>query len=250
MPRVPGRRAIKIATPVPHESAGVPSEWPCQVLSRLFVSSGSAFERGVRPPGVPYPVAPQAANEQLVRLQLHRRPIRPAGDGEGRCAHAQDVAARPGLHAEQHQLGPERAGQQLPECHVTARLRHGARLDMAKVIRTLCQRHRSRWNDVRRRFTGPLGSSRPSRRASSSSSGSPRSRSPGKLTRQQGPRALGDATHLTADTLRSALGARRVCREARGNGSWIIPAMRSRATQRSPDICIGGRRLWLALSTC
>ena len=37
---------------------------------------GGAHERRVRLPGVPHPVAPQARNEQVVRLHLHRRPAR------------------------------------------------------------------------------------------------------------------------------------------------------------------------------
>ena len=88
----------------------------------------SAHERGVQFPGVPHPVAPQAGNEQVLRLHLHRRPAHPVAEGEDPCPDPQDITAGHGVRADQAQPGHARLGQLLPVRRGKGHLQHAGLL--------------------------------------------------------------------------------------------------------------------------
>ncbi len=155
--------------------------WGCG-LSRGQDPRG-AHERGVQFPGVPHPVAPQAGNEQVVRLHLHRRPAHPVAEGEDPCPDPQDITAGPGIRADQAEPGHARLGQLLPARRRQEHLRHAGQLRLVAG-----DPHAEGHGTAGGGRTSAAGSPPPpgggcrSRRARPSCGGSRRYRSPGTAT--------------------------------------------------------------------
>jgi hypothetical protein len=63
-----------------------------------------------------YPVAPQARNDQVVRLHLHRRPARPVAEGQSSCPDEQIVAATTQVRADPAEPDHARLVSLLPAC--------------------------------------------------------------------------------------------------------------------------------------
>jgi RNA-directed DNA polymerase len=186
---------------------------------------------------VPHPVAPQARNEPVVHLHLHRRPAHPVVEGQDPCPDEQDIAAGPQDRADQNQPDHARVGQ-LPQARRLQEhpwLPRKLRVPQGDPLVDGATPLEVQKTSAGTSPTTPASGTGP-RRTGSNYSTSPRSRSPDTATEAtrsptpgQSPTTPDGTDH--GEPVAERL-ARRVRRATWGNRPGATPTPRPRPTQQ------------------